>query len=186
MAVVMPERYVFDVETYHALWKNGAFPDDKNFELIEGDIFTMPPIGSFHAAVVTELSEKLYDRVGKQVKMRVQNPVQLGDLSEPQPDIALVNLVEHGYRQTHPKAEDILLLVEVADTTMKYDRETKTFLYAHYGIPEVWLVNTNEKCIEVYREPSANGYKTLRRVEPGESIAPLNFPDANIPVDDIF
>lgn len=186
MAVAIPQRYLFDVEAYHQLGETGKFSEDENVELIEGEIVIMPPIGSSHAFSVTELSETLYDKIGKQAKMRVQNPVQLGDLSEPQPDIVLVRRVEHGYRQTHPRADDILLLVEVADTTLKYDRETKILLYARYGISEVWLVNLTDKCVEVYREPSPTGYKSSRRFDPGESLTPINFPDMTIPVDGIF
>lgn len=93
MAVAVPQKYLFDVETYHQMGESQILPASKQFELIEGEIIAMPPIGSMHAYVVTELSEKLYDTLGKLAKIRIQNPVRLGDLSEPQPDIAIVRRV---------------------------------------------------------------------------------------------
>lgn len=180
MAVTVPQKYLFDVETYHQMGESQILPPSKQFELIEGEIIAMPPIGSMHAYVVTELSEELYDTLGKLAKIRIQNPIRLGDLSEPQPDIAIVRRVEHRYISAHPTAEDILLLIEVADTSTSYDRDTKMLLYARYGIPEVWLVYISKRWVEVFRKPTPHGYKQITRVNPEVQMTPVHFPDVTL------
>lgn len=186
MAVAEPQKYLFDVATYHQMGETQIFPNNMRIELIEGEIVTMPPIGSVHAAVVTTLDDIFHANVGELAMIRIQNPIQLGDLSEPQPDIALVRRDEHHYAEAHPTAEDVLLLVEVADSSIQYDRETKIPLYARYAIPEVWIIDLNNEYIEIFRNPSPQGYKNINRIEPGEWVTPQCLPELHINIGDLF
>ena len=127
-------------------------------ELIQGEIIDMTPIGSGHAGIVNRLNSIFSQKAGDNVIVSTQNPVVLNDFSEPQPDLALLRFREDFYTRSHPQAEDVLLIVEVADTTLQYDREVKLPLYARAGIPEVWLVDVKGKKVNSYRRPEEGCY----------------------------
>lgn len=186
MAVAMPERHVFNADTYHRMGTSGIFPDDMHVELIEGDIVDMSPIGSRHAGTVMRLIRLFSQLSDKVALLNVQNPIEAGKFSEPQPDLSLLTPRDDDYTESLPTADDVLLVIEVADTSVSYDREIKIPLYAKGGIPEAWIIDLNQNCIEVYRNQSPGGYKSRRRFDPGESVTPINFPDVTIPVDGIF
>lgn len=154
MATTVPvSRHRLTVQAFHKLAEAGVIREDARIELIEGDLINMTPIGSPHAGIVNLLNHMLTFAVGDGAIIGVQNPVVLGDHSEPQPDLLVLKTRDDYYRLSHPTPADILLLVEVADTTIQYDREIKLPLYARYSIPEVWLVDLTKNCLEMHRTP---------------------------------
>lgn len=179
-------RRQFTVEEYHRMIDAGILTENDRVELIKGEIVQMAAIGRRHAAGVNRLAELFMMRLGQVVSVGVQNPVELNDNSEPQPDLALLRRRADFYEAGHPKPEDVLLLVEVADTTVESDREVKIPLYAMSNISEVWLVNINERSLEVYREPVPNAYQTIQTLQPGQTIVMQAFPDVNFTVDEIL
>lgn len=173
MAVYTEKKY-FKVDEYHRMGEAGIFSEDDRVELVEGEIVEMTPIGRRHAACVDRLTELLSGL--PDVIVRVQNPVQLDVLTELQPDVALLKRREDFYSRSYPKPDDVLLLVEVADTSAAYDREMKLPLYARSGIPEVWLVDLNESVVEIYAQPEGKEYREARRVGRDESLAAREVP----------
>jgi len=153
--------YSFSVASYHKLVDAGILKEDERVELIEGKIITMSPIRSPHAACVERLGYILKQSLGKDVQIRAQNPITLGTHSEPEPDLAVVVFKKDFYEDAHPVPKDVFIAIEVSQSTEKYDRDTKMPLYAKYGIAESWLVNLNKKEIEVYRNPSTEGYTSI-------------------------
>jgi Uma2 family endonuclease len=160
----------------------GILGEDDRVELIEGEILEMASIGSQHAACVDRLNRFLQQGAGDRVVVRVQNPVRLSDLTEPQPDLALLRPRDDFYATAHPGPADTLLIVEVSHSTLGYDRGIKLPLYAAARIPEVWIVNGDEGVIEVYRDPSGAAYRNGWRLEAGDQITPLALPSLEIPV----
>lgn len=168
----------FTVDEYHRLIETGILHEDDNVELIEGRIVDMTPIGTKHTACVDYLNNFLIGKLQRRAIVRVQGPINLSSKqSEPEPDIAILKWRDDFYRDKHPSPEDILLIIEAADTSLEYDKFTKTQLYAKSGIQEVWLINLLENTIEVYRSPSIDGYKIISRLSPAETASPLSFPD---------
>ena len=178
-------RRKFTVKQYHKMAESGILTDNDWVELIRGEIIEMSAIGTKHAACVRRLNNLLSAKLSGRALVDIQNPVELDDTSEPQPDVVLLKLREDFYETAHPQPEDIFLLLEVADTTVKYDREVKIPLYAEDNIVEVWLVDINEQCVEVYREPTREGYQNVQKFTRGQ-ISIQAFPDLNITVDEIF
>jgi len=176
MAVQLLRRS-FTVEEYHRMAQAGILGEDDRVELIDGEIVKMAPIGSRHAACVDRLTQPLADHVRGRSIVRVQNPIRLGHHSEPQPDLALLKARPDFYAQGHPGPDDALLLVEVVETSAEVDRGVKVPLYARAGISEVWLVDLIEDRIEVYRQPTPQGYQQVQHLRRGECLAPLSFPD---------
>lgn len=131
----------------------------------------MSPIGSRHAACVDRINAQLSTSIGKAAIVRVQNPIRLDDFSEPQPDIALLRPRADFYAEHHPTPTDVLLVVEVADTSVAFEREVKSAVYARAGIAEMWLINLPEGVIEIYAEPAGNSYRDVRRAGRGETFA---------------
>jgi len=179
-------RRKFTVEQYHQMVEAGILTEDDRVELIRGEIIEMTPINRRHSAHVSRLNELFILRLALLVTVGVQNPVELNDTSEPQPDISLLRRKADFYESGHPQPEDILLLVEVADTTVESDRQIKIPLYAENNIIEVWLIDINEQCVEVYREPSPNGYQNVQRFVRGQTLSILAFPEIIITVDEVL
>jgi Uma2 family endonuclease len=179
-------RRKFTVEQYHKMVDSGILTEDDRVELIRGEIVEMSPIGTRHAACVRRLNTLFSRKLDKRALIDIQNPVELDDTSEPQPDIALLQPREDFYEERHPQPKDIFLIVEVADTTVKYDREVKIPLYAEDNIVEVWLVDINGQCVEVYREPTPDGYQTIQKFEQGQSLSIQAFPNVNITANEIL
>lgn len=184
MALVTTRR--FTVDEYYKMAEAGILGEDDRVELIEGEIVQMPAIGSPHASCVTRLDRQFFSRAGESVIVRVQNPVHLSEHSEPEPDLAIVKAREDFYARGHPEPGDVLLLVEVSDTTYDYDHSIKGPLYARAGIPEFWIVNLEAARVEVMLDPAPDGYQTIRQYGPGERIAPQHLPQAQIEVRDIL
>jgi len=179
-------RRKFTVKQYHQMIEAEILTEDDRVELIRGEIVEMTPINRRHSAHVNRLNELFVLRLAQLVTVGVQNPVELNDNSEPQPDISLLRRKADFYESGHPQPQDILLLIEVADTTVESDRQIKIPLYAENGIIEVWLVDINEQCIEVYREPSPNGYQNIQRFVRGQNLSILAFPETIISVDEVL
>lgn len=147
------------VADYHRMGQAGILEEGDRVELIEGELIDMTPIGSYHASAVNLLVRIFNSVVGDAAIVSVQAPITLGAHSEPQPDIALVAPREDYYRSAHPRASDVLLLIEVADTSLRYDREVKVPLYAVHGIPEVWIIDLENKRLETFRLPTGTQYR---------------------------
>ena len=171
----------------------GILSEDERVELIQGEIVKMSPVGIRHASCVKRLNRLFSQVLGDRTIVAVQDPVELSNLSEPQPDLALLKPRADFYATGHPQPQDILLLVEVADTTVESDfaertlreRSIKIPLYASSGIKEVWLVDVNEQVIEVFREPTDNSYQSIQKLQLGEIFVQA-FPDVSFAVEEIL
>ncbi|KOP25882.1 hypothetical protein AMR41_13360 [Hapalosiphon sp. MRB220] len=179
-------RRKFTVEQYHKMIESGILTEDDRVELIRGEIIEMSPIGTKHAACVKCLNKLLSRKLWDRVLIAIQDPVELNHNSQPQPDVALLKPRDDFYKTAHPQPQDIFLLIEVADSTVNYDREEKIPLYAEAKIIEVWLVDINEQIIEVYREPATDGYQNMQKLTRGQTLSIQAFSDVNITVDEIF
>jgi Uma2 family endonuclease len=176
------KRRLFTVAEYHQMAEAGILGEDDRVELIEGEIVEMTPIGARHAECVDRLTDLFFRVFGGVARVRVQNPVGLGEHSEPQPDVALVRRKPGFYTSGHPTPGDVLLLVEVADSSADPDRRVKVPLYARSGIQEVWLVDPEPETITMYRDPTPEGFRTAQIVRRGETLSPLAFPEHSISV----
>ncbi len=169
------ERRIFTVDEYHQMAEAGILTEDDRVELINGEIIAMSPINSPHASVVDRISNFLKGEIGKSVIVRVQSPLLLSDLSEPEPDVMLLVPRDDFYASAHPQPEDVYLLIEVADSTLRIDREVKLPVYAAAEVPEVWIVNLPEKQVEVFRSPSAGRYQYTEVVQPTQEVVIPHF-----------
>lgn len=176
-------RRLISVEEYYQMGEAGIFEEAERLELIEGDIFMMSPIGSPHASCVDRLAEFFITRLSGRATVRIQNPVRMGEHSEPEPDLAIVHRDEKAYMERHPNPDEVYLIIEVADSSIEFDREIKLPLYAKAGIPEVWVVDLPGECIEIYQEPSPFGYGLMRKKRGSDAIFPLAFPDISVPIE---
>ena len=180
------KTFRLNVSQYHQMSEAGIFSENDKVELINGEIIEMSPIGRRHAACVDRINRLFSNILGIKVIVRVQNPIILNNLSEPEPDIALLKPRADFYESGHPQPQDIFLLIEVADSSLEYDRDVKIPLYATSGISEVWLVDIYEQVIIVYRYPSENGYSDIQTFSRGEKLSIQTFPEINLVVNDIL
>ena len=179
MSVQVARRY-FTVDEYHRMGEAGVFSENDRVELIEGEILKMSPIGSRHAASVNRLNMLFNNLLGARAIVSVQNPVVLNDFSEPEPDLAILKRRDDFYAEALPSPTDVLLVIEIADTSVAYDHEIKLPAYARSGIPEVWLANLPAETVEAHTELLNGSYRTVRSYRRGDSITPLHFPDLSI------
>lgn len=180
------KRRLFTVEEYYRMAAAGILAEDDRVELIEGEIVEMTPIGRRHAACVDRLNYLFSQALRDKAVVRVQGPIRLGKRSEPQPDLVLLRWRPDFYASVDPTPADVLLLVEVADTTAGTNRQVKIPLYARNGIPEVWLIDLQQQTITTYLDPSTSGYRTARVVQGNEKLAPTAFPDHLLAASDIL
>ncbi len=164
----------------------GILSEDDRVELIQGEIVRMSPIGSRHAACVGRLNRLLQRLVGLDAIVRVQDPISLDGYSEPEPDVALVKPRDDFYSREHPGPGDVLLLIEVADTSVERDLEVKLPLYARAGIPEAWLVDLPAETVEVYSRPDGGEYRETVRTKRGETVTSRTIPGLEVAANDIF
>lgn len=174
---VEPLKKRFTCSDYHAMADAGIFAADDRVELIEGEIYERTPIGNRHAGCVNRFTTFFTEGLAGRVIVSVQNPVQLNDFSEPQPDIAIVRRREDFYSTSHPTVQDIFLVVEAADASLEYDKRLKLPVYARNGIAESWLAVLTQRVLLVHRDPSPEGYRQVLVLRPGETVTPLAFPD---------
>ena len=165
-------RHRFTADEYHQMAEAGVLQDDDRVELIEGEIVDMTPIGSRHGAVVDRLNHALVRSCGDRAIVRIQGSIRLGLHSEPQPDVVLLRPRPDYYAAALPGAESVLLLIEVGDTSLAYDRGVKLRLYARAGVREVWLVDLEENHVEVHLEPTQDGYRRSETRGPGDRLVP--------------
>ena len=174
---------LFNVDEYYAMADAGILTEDDRVELLDGEIVAMSPIGSMHAICVGILTNLLAAQVGRRALVWVQNPVRLGERTEPQPDLMLVKSRDYS---EHPGPEDVLLLIEVSDTSVDMDRTVKLPMYARSGIREVWIVNLPAQIVEVYSEPTGSEYARSRVVGADGELAPGAFSDVSLSTDQVF
>ncbi len=179
-------RRLFTVAEYQRLAEVGILGEAERVELIEGEIIQMAPIGPRHAGCVINANRLFITHLGDRAVVSPQNPVVIQPHSEPQPDLVLLRPRPVSYSQELPAVQDVVLAVEVADTTVRFDRLVKARLYARSGIPEFWLCLTTDGAVEVYREPGTEGYGSVRQYGPGDTVSPLAFPDVGFTVSDFF
>jgi Uma2 family endonuclease len=178
----------FNLEQYECMVEAGAFDGNlrQRVEFIRGEIRTMNPIGSFHAQVVSDLTDWSYEVTPrKEIAVRVQTTLRIPQQnSAPEPDIIWVR--RRSYAQKHPEPADVLLVIEVAESSLADDRGEKLELYALSGIQEYWIANILDRTIEVYRNPSGTAFANAQIYAPGQIISPIAVPAARLGVSDIF
>ncbi len=177
-------RRRFTVHDYHHMAEAGILHEDDSVELIEGEIVEMAAIGTRHFVCVNTLNRLLVRAVGDEAIVSVQNPVQLNEHSEPQPDLAVIRARD--YKESLPTPEDVLLLIEVSDTTLAYDHNTKLPLYAQASIPEVWIVDIGGGFLERHVEPSGNIYRRVEKARRGETLSSVALTEVVLSVDDLL
>jgi Uma2 family endonuclease len=175
-------KHWISADEYERMGQAGIFRPDARLELLEGEIYEMSPIGSLHAACVDALALILTELASRRFIVRTQSPIRLDDFSEPQPDVALLRWRDDFYRDSHPTSADVLLVIEVADTTVESDRRYKIPLYAKAGIKEAWLVNLPEGKIELYAEPANGAYQMNREFKRDEEAQAHGIADLRVNV----
>lgn len=180
-------RHRVSAREYHKMAEAGIFREDDHVELLDGEVVDMAPTGSRHASVVTLLNRMFSLTVGAHAIVKVQDPLHLDDSSEPEPDLMLLSPREDFYAAAHPEAADVLLLIEVGDTTVRFDREVKLPLYARHGVAEVWLIDLETRQLEVCRSPLPDsGDYAERTTATAGHIAPRLLPDCQVDAGALF
>lgn len=179
-------KYWITADEYERMGEAGIFHPDARLELLEGEIYQTSPIGIPHASCVKFLSTLLNRLFNGKLLVSVQDPIRLSDLSEPQPDLALLRWREDFYRHAHPTPADVLLVIEIADSTVETDRSFKVPLYARAGISEAWLVNLPDERIELFAEPSGGAYQVNRIFARGEELQSHGVADLRVGVADVL
>ena len=176
----------FTVQQYELMLEAGVFAESDRLELINGEIRVMSPIGRKHAVCVAKATKNFERKLGDRTIIWTQNPILLSNYLQPQPDLAILKWRDDFYAEALPTPNDILLIIEVADSTIAYDRDVKSPLYAANVIPEMWLFDVNKRVVEGYSQPSASGYKRTQRYEQNETLAMMALPDIVFSWEEIF
>lgn len=177
---------LWTVEDYHRMAEAGIFHPGERVELINGKIIRMSAKGTAHTAAVRRTARLLRNLLANQAEVYTQDPIQLDDFSEPEPDIAVVRPDPLDYADHHPTPAEVYLIIEVADSTFKYDRETKAQTYASSGIADYWLLDVNERKLHVFREPTPEGYQSEMIFVDDVRVSPLHFPELAIALLDML
>ena len=184
-ATVAIPRHRFTVEDFVRLGEAGVFTEDDRVELIDGEIRDRTPVGQPHAWIVNRLARRLFARLADRVYVSVQNPLRLDEHTEPQPDLVVARGGEDDYADRHLEAGDVLLVIEVADSSLRYDRAEKMPRYGRSGIPEGWLVDVTGGAVIVHTAPGAGGYAGEQVFGPGAEIASTAVAGLHVTVDEI-
>ena len=179
-------RYAFTVADYHQLIASGHFKRTDRVELISGELTIMPPIGPEHSFHTTRITNTLPLMLPTGVWLRMNEPITIGNHSEPQPDAAVVRERPDGYRSAHPGPKDVLLIIEVADTSAAFDSQVKSKLYSKAGIPEYWIMDVQEGCLQVFTEPSSRGYKHIQVLERDDTVKSVSINGLAIEVKELM
>jgi Uma2 family endonuclease len=180
------ERWRFTVDDFYRMGEVGILPPEARVELIDGEVIKMAPIGSHHNGSVIGLDELFRENLGRRVTVSVQGPLDLGRHWNPQPDLLILKRRDDRYRHANPTAAAVLLLIEVADTTLAYDRDTKGARYAQAGIVEYWIVDLANDRLLVHRDPRDGAYQDIQVLTREDTVQPLAFPDLSIAVAEIL
>lgn len=184
---VLLRRHKLRVDAYDRMAGAGILGEHDRVELIDGEIIDMAPIGSDHAGTVNRLNEALVLAFAGRAIVSPQNPVRIDDFNEPQPDFAVLRRRADFYAAgERPGPDDVLLLIEVADSSLRFDRTVKVPLYARAGIPEVWIVDLNRRVVEVHREPGDGRYAMVTMVQAGEGLNPALAPEVRVTLEQVF
>lgn len=183
--VIGSRRYRFTADEFAHMGQAGIFAAETRVELIDGEILEMTPIGPPHAWIVDRLTEILVTRLAGKAHVRVQSPVRLDSRSQPQPDLAIARR-SGSYAARHPEPRDVLLLIEVADSSLRYDRLEKVPRYGRAGIPETWLVDVEARAVTIHSGPGPDGYARQQVRKRGDRLAATSVPALGFPVDDVF
>jgi len=180
-------KRLFTRDDYYAMAQAGILKPDERVELIEGVIYRMHPAGNRRALCITLLNDILAVLAAEgRISVSPQNPVHLNDFSEPRADLAVVQRRRAGLNPANPISEEVYFLIDVADSSLETNQQSKMPLYARCGIPEAWLVDLVKGILEVHRDPGLDGYRSVQRLRRGDRIAPLAFPDFEIAVESIL
>lgn len=171
---------------YHQMAAAGILAADEQVELLAGHIIQKMPKGPAHRAFCKRLEKLLERALGEEILVRLQDPIQLDPLSEPEPDIAIVQPRDDFYETAHPKPDEVYWLIEIADTTIKRDLGLKADLYAAAGINDYWVLNIATRQLHVFREPQTDGYQRQTILQNQQSVEPLRFPTCSLSVNDCF
>ena len=182
----LPTRHCFTVDEFHRMYERRVLPPEERTELIEGDIILVAAIGSHHFQCVNTFNGWLVVGVGGRGIVSIQNAVRLSTSSEPQPDVAILRPREDGYSERLPGPADVLLLIEVSDSSFPFDQKRKLPLYAASGIPELWITQVARKRVLVHRNPSGAGYEDVQIVRRDGVLSPQACPDLRFPVASLF
>lgn len=185
-ALEYPQRHAISAEEYLRMGEAGVFAPEARLELVEGEIIEMAPIGSLHAGTVAILDRLLGRAAGDLALVWVQNPLIVSEQSVPQPDLVLLRPRADSYTRSHPTAADVLLVIEVADTTLAFDLGTKVPLYARAGIVEAWVVDLQARALQVFRRPGASGYGSSFAASGEAKVSAAALPEVAITVADLF
>jgi Uma2 family endonuclease len=185
MSVQIARRH-FNVTEYYRMTEAGILSESDRVELLDGEVIEMSPIGSRHAACVDRLTQVFCLLLGQHFIVRVQNPIRLDEYSEPQPDLCLLQPRADFYAQAHPTPADVLLVIEVADSSAGFDREVKLPLYAQASVPEVWLINLSADTVEIYVLPSGGKYQKSRDLKRGEVVNSETIPQLSLAANDLL
>ena len=187
------ESHRWTTDAYDRMVAHGVFSPGDRVELIDGEVVNMTPQGSAHITAVLLVHQRLQQAFGAGFHVRPQAPLAADPLSEPEPDVSVVRGAVRDYAACHPTARDTVLVVEVSDSSLEYDRVTKGSLYARAGIPEFWIVNLIDLQLEIHRKPQPDsaarfgwGYAKRVKVAPGRSASPLGTPSAAVAVCDLL
>jgi Uma2 family endonuclease len=182
-------RRLFDVDEYYRMAEVGILKPDERVELIEGEIRVMSPIGRRHISALLRLNRVFSRSLLDVAEVSIQMPVRLRHRVEPEPDVAILRLRDdesRPYESAQPGPADVLLIVEVAWSSLTYDLGEKSALYARYGVPELWVLDLTQDRLMIHREPTADGYASVVELPRGETISPVAFPDVSFSADDIL
>lgn len=174
------------VELYHYMAERGMFAPDERVELIDGQIFTMSPVGSLHVRCVNFLNRILSRLLDDEFLVSVQNPIVSANDSEPQPDLTILRSSNNLFKNDLPTGKDTVIVIEVADTSASFDRNRKFPKYAQAGIPEAWLIDLKRDAVEVHTEPGPNGYGVVRTLRRGDKLVSSAIPVIELPVEEIL
>lgn len=180
-----PRRLRFSVDEYYKMIDLGLLKDYEKAEIIDGELIQKMPIGDRHALVVDLLNKFFIRNVSDVIRVGIQNPLRVTDYNEPEPDVVLSDLTKYDGNR-HPRPDEVILVVEVSDSTLKYDRDVKIPLYAESEIPEVWIVNLKKDLIEVHQKPDSGIYQLTQIFKKGETITSSVLPDLSLKVDKIL
>ena len=182
----VPEKTRISVDRYQKMIAAGILTERDRIELIDGEMVNTAPIGPKHAALTARLTKLFVLSVGDTAIVSPGGPVNLGDFSEPQPDVLLLRPRGDYYAGKIPEASDVLLLIEISDSTLAFDQSTKRALYARHGVVEYWIVDVEGKRIQVHREPTVNGYAQAHEFSMTDSVSPQALPAVRLIVQSLF